>query len=583
MGGPPPAFSRFSTACSQARAEVRLRELLRATDAMVRHLANGCLSNMEAVRRPLAAPDDRLVADAAPMDATEALETARHGPPTGASELGFSAAAACAAGEYGLGYYRDAGADAGTASVRSDDDKSRQEERELIKRDDSTRVETGDAWFLVEVGWLKHWREYCWEETRPDPPGPLSNSLLLDGDEPRPGLVRAHDYRVVNRQVWEHLLRRYGGGPAICRYEPDIYASPAPDPTKPETTLSAAADVALDAKQATTGSAEIENAVKAVVIAVESSTMQPLKQDSFERPRKHAKVRNNEAVPEAPRHKRRMAGLLLIAALVLICPYVAYEFDLLPQALSQLRRAAPLRFPPPTPPSLPPPSPLPPSWPPPPPMPPPPPDELPSWQSSWCQWRRGSWFPATLLGLLGAALLGVVCNSYVDEGSGMSVLCRSCCCCCCCLVSVAFIIPGLVSSSIYQSRVTGLELDECSRAGPTGWLDQRNVTWIHPMAVISAVAVVILCGCLICVKVAWEVSHDSEVSDGARERDARGMLADSSDVPASETHVPSACLALARKRAYGEPTPAERMFGPRSLGMQWRYRNANGEIDPSIT
>ena len=42
---------------------------------------------------------------------------------------------------------------------------------------------------------------------------------LLAGQQPRPNLVRARDYRGVNQEVWSVFIRRYGGQPAICRYE----------------------------------------------------------------------------------------------------------------------------------------------------------------------------------------------------------------------------------------------------------------------------------------------------------------------------------------------------------------------------
>ena len=103
-------------------------------------------------------------------------------------------------------------------------------ERLEISQLDSTKLEQGQTWFLVEAGWLKHWREYCWDATRQDPPGPVRNWILLAGQQPRPNLVRARDYRGVNQEVWSVFIRRYGGQPAICRYELDIYAPPAPIP-----------------------------------------------------------------------------------------------------------------------------------------------------------------------------------------------------------------------------------------------------------------------------------------------------------------------------------------------------------------
>lgn len=101
---------------------------------------------------------------------------------------------------------------------------------------------------------------YCWDGTRADPPGPVCNWRLLAGNQPRPHLSRARDYRGVNHEVWcvfvhryggrpsHHpchtsaptrsdvaqvlsvRLNRYGGYPPICRHVLDIYAPPAPMP-----------------------------------------------------------------------------------------------------------------------------------------------------------------------------------------------------------------------------------------------------------------------------------------------------------------------------------------------------------------
>ena len=108
---------------------------------------------------------------------------------------------------------------------------SLREERNAIIRLDSTEISEGSTWFLVDAAWLKHWREYCWDGIRPDPPGPISNSRLLRSDGlPHPNLERAHDYRGVNEAVWRVYHGKYGGGPAICRSKIDIYAPPIPPP-----------------------------------------------------------------------------------------------------------------------------------------------------------------------------------------------------------------------------------------------------------------------------------------------------------------------------------------------------------------
>ncbi|KAL3917604.1 MAG: hypothetical protein SGPRY_006343, partial [Prymnesium sp.] len=139
-----------------------------------------------------------------------------------------------------------------------------QEERDEISSLDSTEIQPGDLtrtptaillyyhrahplfisilcelWYLLDALWLKHWREYCWDGTRIDPPGPVSNWRLLRDGRARPGQVRARDYRGVNQKVWAVFMRRpassplhccacglirsdpsrYGGGPAIRRHD----------------------------------------------------------------------------------------------------------------------------------------------------------------------------------------------------------------------------------------------------------------------------------------------------------------------------------------------------------------------------
>ena len=109
--------------------------------------------------------------------------------------------------------------------------EERMAEREEISQLDSTKLERGQIWFIVEASWLKHWREYCWEGIRRDAPGPVCNwRLLQSGGSVRPNLMRARDYRGVNYDVWSVFIRRYGGQPTLCRYELDIYSREAPVP-----------------------------------------------------------------------------------------------------------------------------------------------------------------------------------------------------------------------------------------------------------------------------------------------------------------------------------------------------------------
>ncbi len=74
--------------------------------------------------------------------------------------------------------------------THADEARGRQLEKEEIESLDSTEISPGGIWYLVDASWLKHWREYCWENTRPDPPGPVSNWRLLVSGRPKPFLQR---------------------------------------------------------------------------------------------------------------------------------------------------------------------------------------------------------------------------------------------------------------------------------------------------------------------------------------------------------------------------------------------------------
>ena len=83
---------------------------------------------------------------------------------------------------------------------------------------------------LTQASWLKHWREYCWDASRTDPPGPVCNWRLFSNGKPRPNLQKAKDYRGVNYEVWRVFVSRYGGYPVLCRHDIDLYGTPAPLP-----------------------------------------------------------------------------------------------------------------------------------------------------------------------------------------------------------------------------------------------------------------------------------------------------------------------------------------------------------------
>ena len=112
--------------------------------------------------------------------------------------------------------------------------RERQEERDYVTRMDTVAVQPGGAWMLINSKWLENWRKYAIELSTDDPPGPINNYCLVGRDfRPVHGLARVRDYRGMNQDVWHYFHERYGGGPAICRSEIDLYAPAKPLPPRP--------------------------------------------------------------------------------------------------------------------------------------------------------------------------------------------------------------------------------------------------------------------------------------------------------------------------------------------------------------
>eukprot|EP00767_Chilomastix_cuspidata_P004030 gnl/Chilomastix_cuspidata/4158.p1 GENE.gnl/Chilomastix_cuspidata/4158~~gnl/Chilomastix_cuspidata/4158.p1 ORF type:complete len:748 (+),score=245.67 gnl/Chilomastix_cuspidata/4158:116-2359(+) len=85
-----------------------------------------------------------------------------------------------------------------------------------------------DVWFLVDERWLQQWRDFVSHNSTSDPPGPISNTNLLeaDGMTPAKNLRKLFDYRGVAPVVYKLFHRIYRGGPPIVRARIDIYSEP---------------------------------------------------------------------------------------------------------------------------------------------------------------------------------------------------------------------------------------------------------------------------------------------------------------------------------------------------------------------
>eukprot|EP00003_Mantamonas_plastica_P012261 TRINITY_DN221_c0_g1_i8.p1 TRINITY_DN221_c0_g1~~TRINITY_DN221_c0_g1_i8.p1 ORF type:complete len:536 (+),score=119.67 TRINITY_DN221_c0_g1_i8:1268-2875(+) len=101
------------------------------------------------------------------------------------------------------------------------------EEKDTINELDALPREPGDYWYIIENSWLSKWHTFTSNPNDPEieSPGEITNRFLVqqDGVTPRRGLKKAHDYRGVNKHVWNFFIEKYGGGPTIRRKKLDIY------------------------------------------------------------------------------------------------------------------------------------------------------------------------------------------------------------------------------------------------------------------------------------------------------------------------------------------------------------------------
>ena len=85
--------------------------------------------------------------------------------------------------------------------------------------------EASSSVYIIDQLWFGQWKSFT-EDDGP-PPGPISNHRLVphDTEQAHAGLQAKH-YRCVHASTWRVLQRKYGGGPAISRAAPDVYAPP---------------------------------------------------------------------------------------------------------------------------------------------------------------------------------------------------------------------------------------------------------------------------------------------------------------------------------------------------------------------
>jgi len=101
-------------------------------------------------------------------------------------------------------------------------------EKEAINARDRSTLLPGEYWCLIDTHWVEKWKEFILSESSDTPPGPISNTRLIDSatGNPRPHLSRGADYRGVILAIWDYFHSIYGGGPLIARQTLDIYDTP---------------------------------------------------------------------------------------------------------------------------------------------------------------------------------------------------------------------------------------------------------------------------------------------------------------------------------------------------------------------
>lgn len=88
---------------------------------------------------------------------------------------------------------------------------------------------SADAYYVVDASWLDSWKRFV--QSVGSPPSGISNDKLYQGKTRvvKDALAIARHYRCVNSATWAYMYAVYGGGPAVARRSPSIYAAPASD------------------------------------------------------------------------------------------------------------------------------------------------------------------------------------------------------------------------------------------------------------------------------------------------------------------------------------------------------------------
>ncbi|CAK4740979.1 unnamed protein product [Aphanomyces euteiches] len=114
--------------------------------------------------------------------------------------------------------------------------RRRKEEFTFMKLNDSTKIERGECWLVINAKWVERWVAFA--ALNGPPPGPVDNEVLVqegwedrmegkipgDPDMPRENLKLSEDYRCVTPLVWCFFVALHGTSkmPPIARFVYDL-------------------------------------------------------------------------------------------------------------------------------------------------------------------------------------------------------------------------------------------------------------------------------------------------------------------------------------------------------------------------
>jgi len=99
--------------------------------------------------------------------------------------------------------------------------QERDQVRTMLNRTNRIGLVPGQEYYLLETRWWRNWCAYVGYNTHQRAfhrPGTIDNQGLVDeAGEVKRSKMEDDDYVYVPKDVWDYMIERYGGGPAIPR------------------------------------------------------------------------------------------------------------------------------------------------------------------------------------------------------------------------------------------------------------------------------------------------------------------------------------------------------------------------------